>query len=320
MAHGNMLKALGFMSKRPGIAAIEGILEVDALNQLLATFRLKTDVINNAQYCGDWAIDTSGSGQASFHVVSHADCYIRSNDLEEIINLEKGDCVLFPRDSKHVLSNVAECNIPSNQQTPVSYEDGLREDGVGLICGYFHFKQNAASALLDILPDAVVIQRKNTNGSVATLMDLMIQESLKTSAGTDAVVDRLAEALFVIILRECIEDDDQGKGLAAALRDQKIHKALAGLQAAPHAKWSVDKLAELASMSRSAFAERFKKLLGESPMEYLTRWRMQIAYNLLDEENLSVLDVADRCGYESEASFAKAFKRVIGVGPGAIRH
>ncbi|MEM1189982.1 MAG: AraC family transcriptional regulator [Pseudomonadota bacterium] len=292
---------------------------MDALNQLLATFRLKTDVINNAQYCGDWAIDTSGTGKASFHIISHADAYIRSDDLHGTVYLEKGDCVLFPRDSHHLLSNVAECNLPSNRQSAVSYEEGLKDDGVGLICGYFHFEQNAASALLDVLPDALVIQRRNSDGNIATLMDLMISESLRTSAGTEAVVDRLAEALFVIILKEHVENSDRGTGLAAALRDQKIHKALVGMQAEPHAKWTVDKLATLAAMSRSSFASRFKALLGESPMEYLTRWRMQVAYNLLDEERLPVLEVADRCGYDSEAAFAKAFKRVIGVGPGAVR-
>lgn len=292
---------------------------MDALNQLLATFRLKTDVINNAQYCGDWAIDTSGTGKASFHIIAHANCYVRSDDLAEIMYLEPGDCVLFPRDSKHQLSNVADCNLPSNQQTAVGYENGLQEDGVGLICGYFHFKQNAASSLLEILPDAVVIQRGNSSASIATLMDLLVGESLQTSAGTEAVVDRLAEALFVIILKEFIQKSDQDTGLAAALRDQKIYKALVAMQAKPQEKWSVVKLANLAAMSRSAFAERFKSLLGESPMEYLARWRMQIAYNLLEEENLPVLEVADRCGYESEAAFAKAFKRIIGVGPGAVR-
>jgi AraC-like DNA-binding protein len=292
---------------------------LDALNQLLATFRLTTDVINNAQYCGDWAIDTSGTGKASFHIIAHADCYLRSDDLDGVVYLEKGDCVLFPRDSKHLLSNVAECNLPSNEETAVSYEEGLKDDGVGLICGYFHFRQSAASSLLDILPDAVLIQRKKAEGGVAILMDLMIRESLRVSAGTEAVVNRLAEALFVIILREHVENSEGGVGLAAALQDQKIHKALAGMQAKPQAKWSVEKLAQLATMSRSAFADRFKSLLGVSPMEYLTQWRMQIAYNLLDEQNLPVLEVADRCGYDSEAAFAKAFKRVMGVGPGAVR-
>lgn len=292
---------------------------MDALNQLLATFRLKTDVINNAQYCGDWAIDTSGTGKASFHIIAHSQCYIRSDNLNEVVHLEKGDCVLFPRDSKHLLSNAEECNLPSNQGSAVSYAEGLQPDGVGLICGYFHFKQNAASSLLDVLPDAIVIQRKKRSDNLATLMDLMISESLQTSAGTEAVVNRLAEALFVLILKEFVETSDQAAGLAAALRDQKIHKALVGMQATPHAKWSVEKLAELAAMSRSSFSEKFKSLLGVSPMEYLTRWRMQVAYNLLDEENLSVMEVADRSGYDSEAAFAKAFKRVIGVGPGAVR-
>ena len=292
---------------------------MDALNQLLATFRLKTDVINNAQYVGDWAIDTSGTGKASFHIVSHADCYIQSDDLNGEIRLEVGDCVLFPRDSRHLLSNVAECTLTPNQETAVSYDEGLQAGGVGLICGYFHFRQNAASALLDILPDAVVIRRKDAHANVATLMDLMIEESLQTSAGTEAVVNRLAEALFVIILKEHVTTSDQAVGLAASLQDPKVYKALVAMQAQPHAKWSVEQLAELATMSRSTFAERFKALLGESPMEYLTRWRMQLAYNMLDEEHLSVLEVALRSGYESEASFAKAFKRVIGVGPGAVR-
>ena len=292
---------------------------MDALSQLLTTFRLQTDLINNAQYCGSWAVDTSGTGRASFHLVAHSACYLRSAEMAEPTLIRKGDFVLFPRDQKHLLSSAAENAVTVNQQQPVAYEEGLKEDGVGLICGYFHFKQSASSALTQVLPDAIVIHRSEHNSSTTTLIDLMISESLKTTPGTEAAVDRLAEALFVIILREYLMRDVQKQGLAAALRDPRIHNAMANMHAAPDAKWTVEALAKKAAMSRSAFAERFKTLMGESPMEYLTRWRMQLAYNLLAEQGLSILDVAGRCGYESEVAFAKAFKRMIGIGPGAVR-
>ncbi|MGH1487731.1 MAG: cupin domain-containing protein [Cellvibrionaceae bacterium] len=292
---------------------------MDALSQLLSTFRLKTDLINNGQYCGNWAVDTSGTGKASFHIVAHSACYLRSDAISEPLLLEKGDFVLFPRDSKHLLSNTSQPKSETNQQQSTDYNNGIQNDGVGLICGYFHFKQNAASSLMDTLPDAMIIRRKGANGNLALLMDLMVSESLKTTSGATAAVDRLAEAFFVIALREQLANDQHETGLSAALRDPRIHKALLAIQTEPQRKWTVDKLAELVAMSRSSFAEHFKSLLGESPMEYITRWRMQVAYNLLDEDGMTVLEVADRCGYESEASFSKAFKRIIGEGPGAVR-
>jgi len=292
---------------------------VDALSQLLTTFRLKTDLINNAQFCGDWAVDTSGTGKASFHVVAHAQCYLRTSETAEPTMLEKGDFVLFPRDSKHLLSNVADTDVAINQQVAIPYEQGLQEDGVGLICGYFHFKQKAAHSLTDVLPDAIVIRNRDASSNLSALINIMIDESLNLTPGVEVTIDRLAEGLFVIILREHIQNSDAPKGIVAALRDPRVYKVLEALHAQSEKKWTVDKMASIAAMSRSSFAERFKSLLEESPMEYLTRWRMQLAYNLLDEQGLGILDVAYRCGYESEAAFAKAFKRVIGTGPGAVR-
>ncbi len=298
-----------------------GLTKMDTLSTILDTFRLQVEIINNAQYCGDWAIDTSGSRQVSFHLVVHGDCVVTTESLDEPESLKAGDFVMFPHDAPHRLESNFACAAEVNQKNAIDYEQGLADDGVGLLCGYFRFTHLVNNPLIDVLPE-ILIKRSNhqKNGnSFSSLLDFIRAESLSPLAGSQAAINRSTESLFILILREFITESKQVTGLAAALANPKLSKALDAIHTQPEAKWSVDKLAKVANMSRSAFSEQFKKYLNESPIDYLTRWRMQIAWQWLQEE-ISVLEVAERCGYESEAAFAKAFKRVIGIGPGEARN
>ncbi|MCU7844467.1 MAG: AraC family transcriptional regulator [Candidatus Thiodiazotropha sp. (ex Monitilora ramsayi)] len=295
---------------------------MDSLSAILSTFRLQVEIIHNAQYCGNWAVDTSGPGHISFHLVTHGHCYAESPKLTSPARLETGDFIMFPQRTRHTVSSERDCAIEVNIAQSHPYEEGLQHNGVGLLCGYFRFTHAANSPLLDILPPVKIVQSSiaKADSLSANILSLIRQEALAQASGYQTSINRLAESLFVVLAREHMEEGEAISGLAAALSDGRISKALDAIHAKPEGNWTVEELAGLAHMSRSAFAERFKSLLDESPISYLGRWRMQNAWLWLSEERASIYDVARRCGYESEASFSKAFKKYMGESPGKVRN
>lgn len=147
-----------------------------------------------------------------------------------------------------------------------------------------------------------------------------VEESGQRRAGTDAVLAKLSELLFLEAIRRYLESLPAGEqGWLAGLRDPYVSRALALLHREPARGWTVDELGRETGLSRSALADRFATLIGEPPMQYLTRWRLALAARALAEERAPVGRVAERVGYESEAAFNRAFKREFGLPPAAWR-
>ena len=196
--------------------------------------------------------------------------------------------------------------------------DGQRAE---IICGHFELDRAGEHPLLSALPPVVILRSgEGTDPEwVATATRLAVLESGSGRPGSAAVVDRLAEALMIQLIRAHAERHDLGTGFLAALADRMLAPALAALHDEPAAPWSVESLARKIGASRSSFAARFKTVLGTSPMQYLMQWRMHGARDLLRSQDLSIAQVALRVGYQSEFAFAKAYKRTFGEPPGATR-
>jgi transcriptional regulator GlxA family with amidase domain len=156
-------------------------------------------------------------------------------------------------------------------------------------------------------------------GAVDSVLPLLIREMKEAKPGTASIAERLAEVLLVQVLRLLFTEARRPEGFLAGLADPQLSTALRQIHGAADRKLSLDSLATSAGMSRSAFALRFKKRLGLSPIEYLAKWRMYRASELLQGEGLSLGQVASRVGYESEIAFSRAFKREFAVSPGAYR-
>jgi len=193
--------------------------------------------------------------------------------------------------------------------------------GVAIICGLIQIDHLSRKLLLGTLPDFIVINGNTSanNDSMRTLLELLFSEAKVNAIGARAILDRLADALIFYIVRDIVEKDIPMPGLLGAFEDTQICNALLAIHENLQENWTLDKLAEKAFLSRSVFAERFMQVCGLPPIEFLTVWRMYYARRWLEQEHASVIDVAERCGYRSEASFSKAFKRVMGVGPGQFR-
>ncbi len=201
----------------------------------------------------------------------------------------------------------------------------MTNDGQGepasLLCGYFRCSRDSRHPLLAALP-AVIHIRHNGRRDLAwlqTSLEFMIHETRAARPGAEAVVDRLVSVLFIQMVRAYVEQAEAPPGMLAAFTDRAVGAALALMQRSPHENWTLHRLARRVGVSRSTFAERFVQLVGQTPMQYLTLWRMQLARRLLTESHLSMAAIAERVGYRSEASFGKAFKKAAGTGPGAYR-
>lgn len=288
----------------------------DALSVLLGRLKLSVGIFTEAAYCGTWAVDTSGLRMATFHLIQSGDSWLQLEG-QPAAPLRPGDFVIFPRDSKHLITSGPDIpqNTPVNEPPP--WDDTLPL--TQMICGYFEFQSRAAWPLLDSLPDALVLDLARTVlGDTRTVLNLMISETQIHQPGRAAVVDKLAYVLLVHALRTQIATGLTG-GMLAALADPKIGAVLNHLHRSPEAPWTVASMAAQAGMSRASFSNKFRTMLGETPMNYLIQWRMQVAIDALASTDQSVAQIAEAAGYRSEAAFRNAFKNVVGEPPGTFR-
>ena len=264
-----------------------------------------------------------------FHVVTTGGVLLEV-DEEHPRWLHPGDIALVPHGNGHILRSEPGVPAPGIMELELEHPSDRYEilrhgDGgapTTLICGAVRFDHPVARNLVGILPQTIFIEA--SDGPRATWMHgvfkLMATEAREFQPGGEAVITRLADVLVIQAIRAWIETAPAARtGWLGALQDHQIGRALTLVHRDPARAWTVASLARELALSRSAFAARFTRLVNEPAMQYVTRWRMQIAQHALETEGATVAQLAGRLGYKSEAAFARAFKRVMGVPPGAVK-
>ena len=264
-----------------------------------------------------------------FHVVTSGRVLLEAGEANAG-SLQPGDLALVPHGTGHALRSEAGAPAPGileleREQVSDRYE--ILRHGQGgapttLICGAVRFDHPAARDLFEILPEIIHIEASNSPQMdwIQSTLRLMGAEAKEPRPGGEAVITRLADILVIQAIRSWLETDPAAQtGWLGALKDRQIGRAISLIHRDPAREWTVASLADELAMSRSAFAARFTDLVDEPAMHYVTRWRMHIALDALKDEGATVAELASRLGYRSEAAFARAFKRVIGVSPGAIK-
>jgi AraC-like DNA-binding protein len=204
---------------------------------------------------------------------------------------------------------------PDTQLPFALHEEGSGEPSVELLCGFVGYDRRPFNPLLATLPRLLRVSTREGGGWLEPLARLAITESTGVRTGGETVLARASELMFVEVIRRYLEVlPPEQTGWLAGLRDPFVGRALAVLHDRPAEAWTVESLAKEAALSRSALAERFTHLIGEAPMQYLTRWRMQLAASFLRSRNISVFEAATEVGYASEAAFSRAFKKVVQEG------
>lgn len=304
---------------------------MDALSQLLRSVRLCDGVYFRCEFSAPWGMRMPETPMAEFYVILRGQCWLRMPGERTPIALRGGDVAVFMTGAPHALvDNPKARAFPPeivlrgqgpNHLGPVTFGGGGAP--ATLLCGYFRVDRDSRHPLIAALPQLIHIREAQGQGQASALLGnlvaLMTQETRAAQPGAEAVINRLCEVLFVHVVRAYLEQSPRIAGILAALADSQICAALNEVHHAPERPWTLAALASRLGMSRSAFAARFHEVVGQTPMQYLTNWRMETARRLLLERRLSVAAVAGHVGYGSEAAFGKAFKRVVGVGPGGYR-
>lgn len=317
---------------------------MDALSDVLKSVRLEGAVYINAEFTAPWCVlSRYGIARARkrladaehvmfFHFLTEGSCKVRLADGGEEFEASSGDVLLFAHDDNHLLGSDLQL-APVATDTIVTPESiagpeiiRLQHGGGGpatrFVCGYLACSSSACRPLLEALPR--VLRISISDGPAASLLrDLLrvgVYESATSRPGAESLLAKLSEFMFVEAMRRHIASlPPEGKGWLAGVRDTQIGRALALMHEEPGRPWTVDDLAREVAMSRSALAERFASLVGESPIQYLTRWRLALAADALRAGSDPIVRLAERSGYESEAAFSRAFKREFGMPPAAWR-
>jgi AraC-like DNA-binding protein len=301
----------------------------DPLGEALHALRMNGAFYCRSELTAPWGLTLPAMpGHVWFHVVTAGRCRLEWGE-EEPEWLQAGDLALVTHGEGHALRSAPGVAVPGvleleREQVSDRYEILRHGDGGAptlLICGAVRFDHPAADRVIDSLPPLIRIDSGAPESEwMQSLLRLMAVEARALRPGGEAVITRLGDVLVIQAIRSWMQSDPAARtGWLGALQDRHIGRALALIHREPARDWTVASLAAELAMSRSAFAARFSELVGEPAIHYVTRWRMHVALDALRDDGATVAEVADRLGYRSEAAFARAFKRVIRVPPGAVR-
>ncbi len=313
---------------------------MDALSDVLRAVRLKGAIFFDVHASDPWAAETPAGHQIvrrmfpgaehliSYHAITHGTCWACVADEPPLL-LAAGDIVVIPHGDAHVLStkpgirgtlDVDRYRAPNELELPVliTMGEGATESA-GFVCGFLGCDARPYNPLLGSLPRIFKVSDQ-AGGPLGAYVQIALAESKRPRIGSQSVLGRLSELMFVDVIRRYLETLPAGRlDWLAGLRDPHIGRALAEIHHDPAHDWTLESLAHKVAMSRSAFAEHFMMFVGTPPMQYLTNWRMQIAANQLTSTTDNVAAIANRIGYESEAAFSRAFKKVVGCPPSEWR-
>lgn len=312
-----------------------------AFTEALDRLRLEGAVFLRAEYHEPWAYESlPGPDTAAilrpgtdrvvlFHVVASGTCWVQVRD-EERHWAGAGDVIVLPYGDQHRMGGVGDSETvplmtileaPPWSRMPV-IRHGTSGPRTDVVCGFLHSDDVLFDPHLRVFSSAFVVRPQGSAGAawVRANIDFALAQADSSPLGPEAVSTRLPEMLLVEVLRQHLATAPAvDRGWLAALHDPVLNPALAAMHGSPERRWTVTDLAREAAVSRSALDERFRQVLGRSPIRYLSEWRMHLAEELLASTDLGVASVARRVGYDAEEAFSRAFKRTHGASPGQWR-
>jgi len=313
---------------------------MDAFSQTLRIVHLVGAIFINARFTAPWCYQSPAADAAApllepgaeriviFHLITEGECFVELGD-EPPLRLCAGDVVVFPKGHAHRMTStpgLPPASRASLAQVLARRPRQLMYGGGGaatrLVCGYLACEARLASILLSGLPALVRVNVRGSNAGIwlEASVRYALAEARSPRPGGAGVLAKLAEVLFIEVLRLYMNERTEGRtGWLAGLGDRIVGPALTALHARPAHAWTLEKLASGVGTSRSVLASRFHQLVGKSPMQYLTQWRMLLAANLLCRSSAPLARIAEDVGYQTDTAFSRAFRREYGLPPAAWR-
>ncbi len=316
---------------------------MDALSEVLKTIRLTGAAFFASELRAPWSVVAPSSRAIAdalmpeadhvvpYHLVTAGRCVVKLVD-GPAVELVAGDVVVFPKGDHHMLGGTPQfgpLSMPTEDLTKLLKPGTItpiRGGGDGavteMVCGFFACDARLSAPIIDALPRVLRVSLRDDPGALwlRSSVDFSVVETAQSGAGGGTVLAKLSELLFAETIRRYLKDLPDGEtGWLPGLRNPHIAKALALFHGRPAHPWTVEEVAHKVGLSRTVLAERFMHYLGQPPIQYLTRWRLSLAADRLREGSASIGRVAEQVGYDSEASFTRAFKRAFGLPPATWR-
>ncbi len=298
----------------------------DPIAGAIGLLRPRTEVYPDFTAAGSWALHFEPFEYVKIGGIDRGECWLAFEDDSEPVRLRAGDLFLLVNPPAYRLASSLTAEPLPAQAVWESAVNGQARIGTeadsdfGVCGGQFWFDETNAGMLIDVLPRLVHVRAGDRrNGQLAQVAQLLSTEVKNRSVGSSLVLDHLVQILFVHVLRAHVDQTDHPVGWLGALCNDGVGAALRALHADVSHRWTLQELAAVAHMSRSAFAAAFKKQLGTAPLEYLIQWRMSLARDALRRNTRSISELAVATGYESESAFSTAFRRVVGSSPKQYR-
>jgi AraC-like DNA-binding protein len=313
----------------------------DTLSDVLRAVRLTGAVFFDVDVTAPWSAWSPPAAKLSalvmpdaehlisYHLVTEGECSAVMDG--EAVRLEQGDIIVFPHGDGHTMCSDPKLprgpsfdldEVTPQMQRPYKIRGGGGKERTTLICGYLGCDVRPFNPLLAALPRVIHCSSRNPDCKVRIghFYQLAVAESLGERMGGESVLAKLSELLFIELVRIHLESlPSEQTGWLAGLRDRHVGKALSLMHAQPGKDWTLESISGEVGLSRSALTERFTAFTGMPPMQYLAKWRMQIAASLLAGGQTNIARIATDVGYESEASFSRAFKKIVGMPPATWR-
>ena len=313
---------------------------MDALSETLRVVRLVGAIFIQARLTAPWCYQSPHADTAApilepgaervviFHMITEGECLVEMGSAAPV-RLSAGDVVIFPQGNAHLMASEPGLapspgrslgEVLTRRPRQLSYGGGGAT--TRLVCGYLACDARLARMLLDGLPPLLRVNVRGSNAGIwlEASVRYALAEARSPRPGGAGVLAKLAEVLFIEVLRLYMNEQSVGRtGWLAGVGDRIVGAALNEVHARPAHAWTLEELARAAGTSRSVLAERFQHLVGSSPMQYLTQWRMLLAANLLTRSNAPLARIAEDVGYQTDTAFSRAFRREYGTPPAAWR-
>lgn len=305
---------------------------MDCLSDALNRVRFKSYIHCNSEFTAPWGLRMPGfEDHAAFLVMLRGGSLVSFEDSATTYSLAAGEVMLLPRGSGCIIQDQASSEIVDflKVQTGTPPRGEIWHYGGGgaltsILMGCFEFDMHIKNPLIESLPGVIYLKGDQLRSEpwLDTTLRFLASETANNRPGSDILIGRLTDMFFIQVVRAFMmqhKDCDKTTGFLKGLSDPEIGHALRLIHETPSAPWTVATLAKQVGLSRTAFAVKFAQILNQTPIDYLTAWRMQEAVSLMEKGEESTSAISSAVGYLSEAAFAKAFKREVGEAPGAFR-
>ena len=289
---------------------------------LLNSLELQTTLFHLGQYCGSWQASTTGLARAGFHVLLNGNCWLHLPQTGQRHALQSGDAVFFLRDTPHLLSPHADAVLAAQTpKMPMAPFDASIPCSTALACGFFEFRAPLNSIFLSSFPDYVLVSgQSGPLQAIKPIFELILAEAQR-SPNPDApspLITRLVDLMFFYVIRHWCQRQEVSAGLWAVLARPEFSALLEAIVRQPDHDWTVESMADLTCMSRTRFFKHFSATVGTSPGHFLAQIRMKLATQRI-EQGMPLSRAAQSVGYQSDAAFSRAFKKITGTLPGTLR-